>query len=294
MVKMSEISNTRTRPKPLVPGWPMRRIVVYMLKLGIFACVPGLYLSARSRYLPGVIFLTLFAVSSFVVSNGPPEFAHTHESFRFWSLRLAKFTQIMSWLYLAYDLRCLEQTSLKLWHCLPLLLILFLQQMPLHDFRGTQFFVQQGNDACPAICAGDAFEWVQYDRRYYDLKVGEHVVIQNERGDRPYGSKIYAVPTEIECPLVSESTLNPEFEKFFCYAHRRKSDYLFVIFGGQGSQSKEIDGQIFSIVQSEKIKGVQPKKIGNVREHFFLSNKISKIVGRAYLLIYKWTGINLF
>ena len=40
--------------------------------------------------------------------------------------------------------------------------------------------------------------------------------------------------------------------------------------------------------------GIRPKKIGNTREYFFLSDNFTEFVGRVLLITYEWTGLNLF
>ncbi len=277
----------------LPPDWTAARIAKYATKLGLFILVPGLHqIACRRRILGGLLMVLYFAVE-FTLSNKPFEIPiEPFQIFRL-TLNLSDVFQHFSWILIAVDIRNLEERKLRLNFFLVLSCAAGIYFVPNHHAGTISIFVEQKNNACPTFCKFDIVEFDIISPDVDTISVGDYVILDGY--ERPiYTSRIMAGPPAKACTNDSRTTLDLPHDNYFCDLTSNSYNYDFLVRGHSRWKYENIAGRNISMISEFLVHGVRPRKIGNLREYFILTDGITDVVGKALLAVYKWTGFNLF
>jgi hypothetical protein len=277
----------------LPPEWTVAHSVKYAAKLAVFILVPGLHqIACKRRILGGLIFI-LYVGTEFILSNKPVEVAYDYFLPRSFYHALSDVAQYAAWALLAIDLKRVDSRNFRLGYLLGLVCVFCPQFLPFHH-QGLQFiFVEQSNQACPAFCKYDVIEYEYFLRQKHITKVGDYVVVTT-----------YRAPTFVTKVLAEQKECTPDGRvppylmrgnAWFC----RKSPwgdilYQYLIVSGPVPLYQIDENKSLSRISDLVGNGIKPRKIGNTHEYFLFTDGITDAVGNALLVLYKWTGINLF
>jgi hypothetical protein len=203
------------------------------------------------------------------------------------------FTLIVTWGLLVLDWENLESRKLGLGILILAVCVLGLQLLPENNNQQLPVFVEKGNHACPTFCA---FDVVQYEYRSfgkYTLSEGDYVVEYSYQ--KPlHVSKIMEIRpvSSGACASQGSSKLALPSDTFLCNDQE-------MIMGNQIPDRNEETLSADIINDNSKlaaivISGINPRKIGNLRNHYLLTNDVTDFLGKALLFVFRWTRINLF
>jgi hypothetical protein len=280
---------------PFLPDtWTWARGAKYAAKLGVFVLVPGLHQVILKRWLFGTLLMTLYFGSEVILANLPLHITSPNFPAHGLAENLSVAARIISWLLLILDLGKLETRNLKPGPLLVSTCIAGLYFIPPHFPGNLTLSVETKNDLCPVFCQYDV---VEYDLSFpgkAKLKNGDYVVVYVFKPDLLL-TQILAVPSKEICPEFMRMKRYLSYDHFFCDPDGDGgfSD-PWLVYGGPEPKMKSLDGRDVSLVYRHNINGVRPRKIGNIRDYFILTEGISDFVGHALLTIYKLTDINLF
>ena len=284
----------------LPPDWTVLRVGKYIAKLSAFIIVPGLHQITCRRFLLGGLLMVVYFAAEFTSSNLPHSLSTLNYKRDFIAANISEYVCYFSWFLLALDLRNLEHRHLKLNLFLALSCIAGVYYVPEHYPEKLTVYVEKENTVCPVFCKNDI---VEFDITLLEihknpgqkLKIwrGQIVIVDVFRG-YPYATKILAAPDDI-CSGNAGNLLAPHEKEYFCvegYKGKQPLPYLLQV--GPKPEYNRYNGKYHSMIGSPLISGINPRKIGNIREYYFLSNGISDGIGEALLVLYKLTGLNLF
>jgi hypothetical protein len=284
----------------LPPDWTVLRVGKYIAKLGVFIIVPGLHQIACRRFLLGGLLMVVYFAAEFTSSNLPDNLSILNYKRNFIAANISEYVCYFSWFLLALDLRKLEHRHLKLNLFLALSCIAGVYYVPEHYPEKLTVYVEKENTVCPVFCKNDIVEfdfnfWVVQKKPGPDTKIwkGQIVIADVFRG-YPYATKILAAPDDI-CSGSAGNILPLHAKEFFCIeGYKGIHPFPYLLQEGPNPEYKRYEDKYLSMIAGPLISGINPRKIGNIREYYFLSNGISDGIGEALLVVYKMTGLNLF
>ncbi len=299
----------QTKIPYLPPDWTVARGFKYAAKLGVFILVPGLHQIACKRRILGGLLMVLYFAAEFVFANEPFNFSDRGFSirslsgnlfdegfsFRSMSRNSSEVFQYFSWLLLSLDTRNLENRKLKLNFFLILICAAGVYFVPDHNAGTLNIHIETRNYACPQFCPHDIVQYEPYDRRVDRIQAGDYVMVGIVYEFNYMAKVLVPGPPEEACADDGRTTLQLPIGNHYCRAYAPgKYTYQFLVLGGPQPEFTGSDGVKISILTDLHVSGIRPKKIGNTREYFFLSDNITEFVGRVLLITYEWTGLNLF
>ncbi len=280
----------------LPPDWTVARTAKYAVKLGVFILVPGLHQFARDRRLLGSLLFVIYFSAEFFVANRPLIVFYGHLDLPDPISRSANIALFFAWALLLLDLKKLEGRRLRPPFVLPISCVIALQFMPFHDRYPSYVLVEQNGLTCPAFCKNDIVEYeIRYDRQS-ELSVGDHIVVHSI-GGQGFVTRILVGPHPKDgaiCEDLFGNWSKPSGPDFACRQGDRKPQFDYLILGAHGPLGKMKDGKEYSLIPNDLVFFFKPKKIGNTHEYFVLTDDITERIGTTLLILYKWTGINLF
>jgi hypothetical protein len=182
--------------------------------------------------------------------------------------------------------------------------------------RVPQAHIEAGDTACPVICKNDVVVWDFYDRDIEQVQKGDFVVL-NDNWQGFYTARILSDPvakacaednrTEFQLPdsnvFCNIKALLPEQEDFgWTYSGISNGDrkyfyqYDYLVSGHLNillTEPVRFYSPKISMTNKYVIRGVRPRKIGNIQVKSILPDAMDEILGQALFAIYRWTGINL-
>ena len=294
------------RPKlPLLPpDWTVGRGLMYAARLGLFVLVPGLHQIASKRWLFGGLLLVMYFAAEFTKTHLPFDYTEEFDRWTNLSWNMSEVIRYMAWLLLALDIRKLETRKVTRKHFLVLACAAGIFFIPAHPGHPAEIYVEQANYVCPEFCKYDIIQYKRLDHPFGDPTSdleGKYVVI-GDVGDPRYTTKLLSGSLEKEeidsvkkgCRKYREETESQRFWRESC--EYELTDFLnkYLIAGGPNPVFKNRKGEHFSFIWKIGINGINPERIGNIREYFVFNEEVTDFVGNALLTVYKWTGINLF
>ena len=302
----------------MTPDWTLVRGAKYVVKLAAFILVPGLHQVSIGRRVFGVSLFVFYLVVRFALRNEPVEWDNRNFLPAVLFDRFVQIAEYTTWFLLALDWKNLDRRSLKplLFFALPCAIAIFIT---LNQDRHVLFMhVETKNVVCPAFCKHDIIEWDHNVSKTEKISKGDYVVIED--GYKPYvTTRVLVDPVVQACAEDDRTELRLPINNMFC--HRYLTPQGRGLSGGIASTVSRT-GRIYiyyyeylvagrvghtvffpwnhalprkiSMVSKYDVIGVRPRKVGNIREYFIFTNDLSDLFGRGLLIIYKWTGINLF
>ena len=279
----------------LPPDWTVARGVKYVTRLAIFIIVPGLHQIASKRRLFGGLLLAGYFAAEFVTINLPYDLSKETYPVQDFAILIAKLVQHVSWILLALDIRNLKNRKPEINPFLIAVCAFGLYSIPYHNPGNSRLLVHDNNNLCPVFCLNDIIE---YDHRTLDtdiVSVGDYVLMDRVY-PHPYISKILAMPSKDLCEDDGHLKFIQANDKFTCLPNSDRSGYFYphLVWGGLDAKFVGLEGKDVSTVLDGDIHGINPRKIGNIREYNFLSDEITEMIGRFLVAIYEMTGLNLF
>jgi hypothetical protein len=284
----------QTKVPLLPPDWTAMRVATYVAKLGIFVLVPGLHQIACNRRILGGMLLLLFIVAEILQIYSPIDHANRISYNNETTYSMSLIALYFSWMLVAFDLKNLESRTLKIWILLPLFCVVWFHTPTYSLPRVVHVFVEQDGLTCPRFCNFDIVEYEPTYRDNYTLSVGDAVVIPRYK-KAPFTTTILAGPPKEACaPDGSVENYLPE-RSYYC-SKILTGDYSddYLIYGGLYPLVRILGDKPMSKISESSVDGVRPRKIGNIRDYYFLSDDLTDLMGNFLLGIYKWTGINMF
>ncbi|MBT4017987.1 MAG: hypothetical protein HOE62_08560 [Alphaproteobacteria bacterium] len=282
----------------LSSGWTIIRGVKYAGKLCVFVLVPGLHQIARKRSLLGGILFSIFIAANFVVSNRPVEIYPTWHIPEITLAMIKAVAMGFSWALLIFDAKQLEATCLKPVYFVLVFFVLSSHSLPLHDHGMSLVFVEREGQSCPAFCKNDVIRYEYVNRWKQRISVGDYVVVNSNRNfvdpykdEHLYVSKIISVASGEACAVSNEAALLQAQNHNVCLEDYNLKPDEYAVLGGTNPGFKTDDGRDISIVESYRIFGTNPKKIGNINVNNLENSRITRFIGMSLVTLYKWTGI---
>jgi hypothetical protein len=279
----------------LPPDWTVARGAKYVAKLTVFVIVPGLHQIVSKRRLFGGLLLAGYFAAEFVTINLPYDLSKETYPVQDFAILIAKLVQYVSWILLALDFKNLENRKPGINLFLIAVCAFGLYSVPYYNPGNSRLLVQNNNNLCPEFCLHDIIE---YDYRRLDADIvsaGDYVLMDRVK-PHPYISKILALPSKELCEDEGHLKFIQADAKFTCLPNSDRSGYFYphLVLGGLEAKFVSLDGKDVSIVLNGDIQGINPRKIGNIREYNFLSDGITETIGRLLVAIYEMTGLNMF
>jgi hypothetical protein len=285
----------RSRIPFLPPDWTVGRGVKYLVRLAVFVIVPGLHQIVSNRRLFGGLLLTSYFAAEFVTINLPYDLSTETHPVQDFAILIAILVQLASWILLALDLGNLENRKPGINLFLIVVCALGLYSVPYHNPGNSRLLVLDNNELCPEFCVHDIIE---YDHRILGtdiVSVGDYVLMDRVY-PHPYLSKILALPSKDLCENDGHLKIIQVNDKFSCLPNSDRSEYFYphLVWGGLEARFVDLNGKDVSAVLEGNIQGINPRKIGNIREYKFLSDGIAETFGRLLMATYEMTGLNMF
>jgi len=279
----------------LPPDWTVARGAKYVTRLVVFVIVPGLHQIVSKRRLFGGLLLAVYFAAEFVTIKLPYDLSIDTYPIQDFAIQIALLVQLVSWILLALDFKNLENRKPRISLFLIAVCALGLYSIPYHNPGNSKLLVQDNNILCPVFCLHDIIE---YDHRRLDINivsVGDYVLMDRVK-PHPYISKILAMPSKDLCEDDGHLKFIQANDKFACLPNSDRSGYFYphLVWGGLDAKFVGLEGKDVSTVLDGDIHGINPRKIGNIREYNFLSDEITEMIGRFLVAIYEMTGLNLF
>ena len=302
----------------MTPDWTLVRGAKYSVKLAAFILVPGLHQVSVGRRVFGVLLFVFYLIVRFALRNAPIEWGDPNFFPYILFDRFVLIAEYTTWFLLALDWKNLDRRSLRplLFFALPGAMAIFIT---LNQDRHVLFMhVETKNVVCPTFCKHDIIEWDHNVSKTAKISKGDYVVVED--GYKPYvTTRVLVDPVVQACAEDDRTELRLPRNNMFCHrflvrqgkdmtGHIESTvsragrvyfyDYEYLVAGRVGHTAffpwNHAHPRKISMVSKYDVMGVQPKKIGNIREYFVLTDDLSDLFGRGLLAIYKWTGINLF
>ncbi|MBT4964897.1 MAG: hypothetical protein HOM79_01680, partial [Alphaproteobacteria bacterium] len=96
------------------------------------------------------------------------------------------------------------------------------------------------------------------------------------------------------CPDDYYNWFAPHSPEFLCPQGEGYNTGLYTIIGGPDTNSDMPVEIGINLVDKQEVSGLNPRKIGNIRQFDYGCDAITLFVGHMILRIYKWTGVNFF
>ena len=152
----------------------------------------------------------------------------------------------------------------------------------LFEEPGLPFYVEQENYACPIFCKDDIIEFELAGRHDNKFKTGDHVVMQWNTS-RPYVARIFDEPRKKPpCPDDYYNWLAPHSPEFLCPQGEGYNTGLYTIIGGPDTNSDMPVEIGINLVDKQEVSGLNPRKIGNIRQFDYGYDAITLFVGPQY------------
>ena len=283
----------------LPPDWTLARAAKYAAKLGVFILVPGLHQIACKRRILGGLLLVLYFAAEFSYEQNPFDSSMEYFTISKSSWKISESLQFIAWLLLALDLRNLEDRKLKLNLFFVLFCVIGIYYGPYHYIVPYKWFnvvnvhVVQESYVCPVYCKYDIVEYKISLSKRQEIVAGDHILAEYLHGRR-YLTKVLVDSPDETCTENPRTHLNLPVDNYYCQNDLGPRRNEFMILGGPEPDYKTADGRDVSVTSRFAVVGVDLKIIGNTREYIVFSDGITDIVGNALLVVYKWTGFNLF
>jgi len=242
-----------------------------------------------------VLLLVLYFAAEFFFANEPFNLSDGSSSNFILAINLSEVSQYFSWFFLLLDIRNLRNRKLKLNLFLILVCAVGIYFVPDHSPGVLNIHIETRNYACPQFCPHDVIQYDFYDNRIDKIQAGDYVLV-GVLDEVTYMARVLVPgPPEEACAGDGRTTLQLPIGNSFCEKYvRDKYLYHFLVSGGPQPEFTISDGAKVSMITDSQVSGVRPKKIGNTREYFILSDNITEFVGRVLLITYELTGLNLF
>ena len=278
---------------PFLPSdWTINRVAGYAARLILFILVPGLHQLACRRLVFGWLLFGLYVFCHFVMTNSPFE-AGARNSIPLWAYSVVEVVRYFSWLLLALDIRGLEKRSLAIWQLAPTAMVLFLGLLPLHDHGVLKLHIVTKNHACPEYCENDILTYEHFYMAKHNLKIGDYVLAGRSSNNLQL-TRVMMIRSKDKCLTEYPLDWKASLDFYFCDEGARNYLYEYLVLADSESTLVTSEGLHVTPIMKGEIQAFNPKKIGNLRQNFSGAGKISEYAGNTLLVIYKWTGINLF
>jgi hypothetical protein len=283
------------------PNWTMARGLKYVARLGIFVIVPGLHQITCNRRILGGLIMVLYFGAEFTSSNLPYRPSYYYHGYpHMLAMYLAEYIRYFVFVLLVLDLKQLENRKLNFDLFLMGACAVGIYFVPFHHPGVQTVFVESKNTVCPAFCKDDIIE---FDYRSFEdlwnyqketvVPVGDYVAI-NVFDRNPYTTIVLADPDDV-CSGLARRILPLKDRWYYCAdEYDNTPPYPYLVLGGAKPEYRGYNGQDISMVGPSEMSGINPRKIGNIREYFIYSDHVTVVVGHVLLVVYEMTGLNLF
>jgi hypothetical protein len=279
----------------LPPDWTVVRGAKYVTRLTVFILFPGLHQISSGRKVFGGLLFALYFFANFYVQFHP---WNDTESYTIWHLtanELINVARYVTWGMLVIDFRGIERRLLSTSHLL--LITSFALLMTIADFHNhgpLNLYVEKVGNVCPTYCRYDIveFDWALGPKQ--NLAIGKYFVMHDHKL-RLHVAKVLANSPERDC-----AKNGPVFQylpAYNKYCRHVGSGYDYMKYLVQSSWHPMDDALIdkdISAINEVGIHGINPRKIGNLRQYYFLNDTMTDFIGNTLITIYEWTGINFF
>ncbi len=209
---------------------------------------------------------------------------------------LREISLYIFWILLALDSKLLEKRRFGYGSFLILACAAAIFFSPYYRPAELSIYVVNEDFACPEFCKHDIVEY-DFNDHEHKISVGEYIVVRTFI-THPYIAKILIDAQEKMCtqsirdPLYipSDQILFLPSDDMFCTKISGHFSNQYIVHGGTSPNIETPRGERFSSISNINVYGFRPRKIGNTREIFILSDAITDVVARSLLVIYKWTG----
>ncbi len=240
----------------------------------------------------GGLLFTLYAVSSFVITNEPIESGGRY-SIAVWPHITIDVAQYFSWFLLGIDIGRHESRKLKFGYVFPAACIVLLHFLPLREHGDSHLHVVESNHSCEVFCKHDIVTFEGLYGKYDTVSIGDLILVRITRRHF-YPAKVVMVRTREPCLTDFPLDMGAKLDFYSCDNRIRNYFYDFLVEGGPEKTYVTPGGRSLTPLHSFYVEGIHLKKIGNTHDYFFLTEQMTDFVGNALLAIYEWTGINLF
>jgi hypothetical protein len=287
---------------PLAPqDWTVKRGGKYLIKLALFIIVPGLHQMACKRWILGGLLMIIYFAAAFTAENLPHSLLLDDYESSYLAPNIKEYVRYFAWALIALDLKKLKNRDLRPGFFLVLICIAGAYYLPEHYPVVLKTYVEKENTACPVFCKNDIIEFdlrthgdLRKHRIKSEISTGE-LLIANIFYGHPYATIVLATPEDI-CTGKTTKLLPLSDDKYYCDRGDFKETlpYPYLVLGGPNPELKGYGGEKITMVGGLISSGINPRKIGNIHEYYFLSDDVTEAIGQALLLVYKLTGFNLF
>ena len=279
----------------LPPDWTVARGVKYVTRLTVFILFPGLHQISIGRKIFGGLLFALYFISLFSINFHPSNYANDH---LLWYPKAYELVDIAIWVslaLLAIDFKGIERRLLTKTHLVLIVSIALVSSVPFSSrHRVLNLFVEEVGNVCPAFCRYDIVEFDPAWPPKKKLAIGEYF-ISEDTNFKPQVGKVLANSPEHDCARGGPVFRYLPAKNNYCW--EMEPGYYQMPYLVQSSwqpMNDVIIDRYISTINENGIRGVNPSRIGNLRQYYFMNDTVTDLIGSTLVKIYEWTGINLF
>ena len=279
----------------LPPDWTVARGAKYVTRLTVFVLFPGLHQISCGRKIFGGLLFSLYFFSLFYINFHPANDAYYYP---IWYPKAYELVEIANWVslaLLAIDFKGMERRLLTKMHILLIVCMALVSTIPFSSrHRTLNLFVEELGNVCPAFCRYDIVEFDYAWPPKKKLAIGEYF-ISSTPNHKPEVGKVLANSPERDCAKGGPVFRYLPSYNYYCRHVGTGYDYMqYLVLRSWHPMNDALIDKDISTMNEGGINGINPRKIGNLRQYYFLNNTVTNFIGNTLVKIYEWTGINLF